>query len=58
VIKAIHKMAEPKNSQQDRCKHLLQQRIKTSKQNAFFALEWRSANRCDGVSKLCYISLI
>ena len=31
------------------CKHVLQQRIKMSEQNAF-AQEWRSVNRCDGVS--------
>ena len=57
VIIVIHISSTKKIHRITDCKHLLQQRIKTE-QNAFFAREWRSVNRCDGVSKLCYSSLI
>jgi len=39
MIKAIHISLTKKIHSKTDCKHLLQQRIKASKQNAFFAKE-------------------
>jgi len=54
--KKLFTLATPKSHRITACMHLLQQRIKSLEQNAFFSQK-HSANCCDSVSKFCYSSL-